>query len=462
MTSPSFSELGLKKPLLDTLEKIGFVTPSPIQQEVIPLILSGADVVGQAQTGTGKTAAFGLPSIQLLKKRGEAQIVVITPTRELAFQVADELTRLGQNQKLKVTSICGGKSFRNQIDAFKNGAEVLVATPGRLLDLLNSKRLPNFRPNIVILDEADEMLNMGFYEDIQAIFKHLPKKRQTLLFSATMPRAIQDLIRDILETPVFVKTIQEKTTPTDITQTYYLIEDHERDSAVIRLFESGQFEKSIIFCKTKKEVDRLSTLLGKHGLNAKGLHGDMEQNQRQRVTQDFRTGQASILVATDVAARGLNILDVTHVINYHIPFDAESYVHRIGRTGRAGQKGVAITFVTPKEHYKLMRYQKRTGGVLKRGFVPSKNEVKKTQISHFIEKITEQSPNPELHGSMLKALQKKMDIELISCKLLAMLMEEKTINGPDEIGVRGEKKIREKKFNSRRPPFKKRRRFSSK
>ncbi|MCC5831703.1 MAG: DEAD/DEAH box helicase [Chlamydiales bacterium] len=457
-STPSFEDLGLKQPLLATIEEIGFHTPSPIQREVIPLILSGADVVGQAQTGTGKTAAFGLPAIQLMKKAGEAQVLIITPTRELAFQVADELTRLGRHRKLKVAAICGGKSFKNQIDAFKNGAEILVATPGRLLDLLNSKRLPNFRPRMVILDEADEMLNMGFYEDIQAIFGHLPEKRQTLLFSATMPKAIEKLITEILEAPVFVKTAADRTAHEDIAQTYYLIEDHERDNAVIRLFEGKQVVKSIIFCKTKKEVDRLSGILAERGLRAKGLHGDMEQNQRQRVTHEFRSGQTNILVATDVAARGLNIVDVSHVINYHIPFDVENYVHRIGRTGRAGKKGKAITFVTPKELYKLLRFQKHTGGELVQRFIPSKKEVKEAQISLLIEQITDQTLNEEVRATLLRHLQEKMDLEVLVCKLLSMVLKEKPIEGPDEIGLRGEQKNKarpEKRKKARGSSFKK-------
>lgn len=440
MTSQTFADLGLSQPILDTIEQIGFVTPSSIQQEVIPLILAGADVVGQAQTGTGKTAAFGLPAIQLMKKAGVAQVLVITPTRELAFQVADELFRFGKHRKLKVASICGGKSFKNQIDAFNQGAEILVATPGRLLDLLDSKRLPNFRPTTVILDEADEMLNMGFLEDIQAIFAHLPAKRQTLLFSATMPLPIQKLIKEILENPVFVKTTPDKASHADIAQTYYLIEEFERDNAVIRLFEGKSITKSIIFCKTKVEVDRLAALLEKRGFKAKGLHGDMEQNQRQRVTQDFRTGVVNVLVATDVAARGLNILDVSHVINYHIPFDAENYVHRIGRTGRAGQKGRAITLVTPKEMFKLNRFEKHLGGDFKQNFIPSKKDVKESQICHLIEKISEQPLNEELRSSVLANLKEKMDLEVITCKLLSLIMDEKPIEGPDEIGIRGKAK----------------------
>lgn len=463
MASSTFADLGLKQPLLTLLETIGFITPSPIQQEVIPLILSGADVVGQAQTGTGKTAAFGLPTIQLLKKAHETQILVLTPTRELAFQVAEELSRFGKYRKLNVTTICGGNAFKKQIDSYHKGAEIIVATPGRLLDLLKSKRLPNFQPRTVILDEADEMLNMGFYDDIESIFKHLPKKRQTLLFSATMPKAIQKLIKELLETPIFVKTTPDRTAHESIMQTYYLIEDSERDNAVLRLFEGKLFSKSIIFCKTKKEVDRLAALLLSRGFQAKGLHGDMEQNQRERVTRAFRSGEANILVATDVAARGLNILDVSHVINYHIPFDAENYVHRIGRTGRAGQKGQAVTFVTPKELFKLMRYQKHTGGELIQRFIPSKQEVKETQKAHLIEKITDQTLNEDVREALLKQLNDKMDLEVLACKLLSMVWSgDRSIEGPDEIGIRDQGKKIRKEERKKRPFSKKRRRFSSK
>lgn len=451
MSSLSFEALGLKHPLLETLASIGFTTPSPIQQEVIPLILSGADVVGQAQTGSGKTAAYGLPTIQLLKKPGQTQVLVITPTRELAFQVADELAKLGKQRKLKVAAVCGGKSYRKQIEAFELGVEILVATPGRLLDLLESKRLTNFRPTTVILDEADEMLNMGFYEDIQAIFNHLPQKRQTLLFSATMPKAIQKLIKEILENPVFVQTMSEGEGHADIAQSYYLIEEHERDSALIRLFETKGFSKAIIFCKMKKEVDRLASLFDKHGLNAKGLHGDMEQSQRERVTKAFRSGETTILIATDVAARGLNVVDVSHVINYHIPFDVENYTHRIGRTGRAGQKGKAITFVTPKELYKLIRFQKSLGGELEQQFIPSKKDVYAAQMSDLVQKITDQALNEEMRETILKQLREKMDLEVIALKLLSLAIKTKPIEGPDEIGVRDFDAKREKKrpFNNK-------------
>ncbi|MEZ5314719.1 MAG: DEAD/DEAH box helicase [Chlamydiales bacterium] len=445
MTSCTFKSLGLNQSLLSTIEEMGFFSPTPIQQEVIPLILSGTDVVGQAQTGTGKTAAFGLPTIQMMTKRGAAQILVITPTRELASQVAEELYQFGKLDQLKVCVICGGKSFKHQIDSFNHGADILVATPGRLLDLLDSKRLTNFQPKTVILDEADEMLNMGFYEDIQEIFKYLPTERQTLLFSATMPKQIQILIKKILEKPIFVKTHSDKTTDQNIAQAYYLIEDYERDHAIIRLFEERKFIKTIIFCKTKKDVDRLSEILSKKDFRAKGLHGDMEQNQRQRVTNAFRAGEMDILVATDLAARGLNIVDVTHVVNYHIPFDVENYVHRIGRTGRAGQKGNAITFVTPKEFYRLMRYQKHIGSTLVQKFIPNKQEIRKAQIADLINKIHLQGFDENIRENLLKDLQQKMDLEILVCKMLAMVLKEKLIEGPDKIGISNDQKKHDRK-----------------
>lgn len=251
-TSLSFDDFGLKSEILEAVREAEFKIPSPIQQQVIPHILSGADIVAQAQTGTGKTAAFGLPALNLIDPRGGVGLLVITPTRELAQQVSDELFRFGRNLGLKTATIYGGQSMSRQVDQVKRGAQVIVATPGRLLDLLRSKMLYNFNPSIVVLDEADEMLDMGFLEDIQTIFTFLPKQRQTLLFSATMPMPIQNLAKKILQDPVFVKVTQSETTNKDIKQYYYLIKEHERDQALIRLIQCQEPEKSIVFCRTKK------------------------------------------------------------------------------------------------------------------------------------------------------------------------------------------------------------------
>lgn len=434
MDTITFEDLGLNEVLLESLRKAGFKTPSPIQQDVIPLILEGHDVIGHAQTGTGKTAAFSLPALHGLKNTGEVEILVITPTRELASQVSEEISRLGGSMRIRTATVYGGKSFTKQIDSVRRGAQVVVATPGRLLDLLQGQRLGNFAPSLVVIDEADEMLDMGFLEDLQAIFSFLPEERQTLMFSATMPTAIQSLAKTILRNPRVVKAVQTQVSNVDIAQNYCLLHEEERDEAVVRLFEAEEIAKGIIFCKTKKEVDRLSQVLTQRGHAASGLHGDMEQGQREQVIHSFRSSKCKILVATDVAARGLSIADVSHVINYHIPFDAENYVHRIGRTGRAGRKGVSITFVTPKEYRKLLHFQKHAGGQLQRFFIPSKEAIQQAQVRRLIEQLMEQNPSTHVF-TVIDACKKTMDLEMICAKFLGLILAKNPINGPETIGI---------------------------
>lgn len=446
----TFAALGLNESILQTLENEGFKTPSPIQASGIPLILSGHDVIGQAQTGTGKTAAFALPCLHLLKNTGGVEVLVITPTRELASQVSDEVSRLGRKTHVKVATIYGGKSFVHQIQSIKKGVQVVVATPGRLLDLLQSRKLENFHPSMVVVDEADEMLDMGFLEDIQAIFEFLPKKRQTLLFSATMPPAIRSLAQKILQNPVLIQSSQEQTSNRDILQSYCIIQDHERDDAIIRLFETKELSKSIIFCKTKKEVDRLTQVLTLRGHFANGLHGDMEQNQREQVIYNFRSGKIQILVATDVAARGLNIVDVSHVLNYHLPFDPESYVHRIGRTGRAGRKGKAVTLVTPKELKKFRHYQQLAGGSAEKETIPTKQEIQQSHAKRLLQDLLTHTPSPQSYD-IAQTLMMSMDLELMNRKLLSWILSQKSIEGPEQIGTHEdnfqEKKSKEKRFS---------------
>ncbi len=428
-----FCNLGLKAELLASLKKAGFKQPSPIQKEVIPLILEGCDVIGQAQTGTGKTAAFGLPALHSVQQTGEVEVLVITPTRELTSQVTEELYKLGSTLKIKVASVYGGTSIQKQIESIRKGASVVVATPGRLLDLLQSGRVPSLsKPSLVVIDEADEMLDMGFLEDLQAIFEYLPEKRQTLLFSATMPAPIQTLANKILNHPMLVKATSSQTSNADIAQCYCVIEEAERDEAVIRLFEAQTMDKAILFCKTKKEVDRLWQVLSKRGHAASALHGDLEQSQRETVTQNFRSGNCRILIATDVAARGLNIVDVSHVINFHIPFDPENYVHRIGRTGRAGRKGTSLTLVTPRELGKLLRFQQKAGGSLERVFIPSKQEIRKAQVQRLIHQIAEQVPAYEI-STVLPSLD--VDTKTLAGKLLGWILDQNPIQGPETIGI---------------------------
>lgn len=430
----SFDSFGLKATIMRGIKDAGFKIPSPIQQKVIPIILEGKDLVAQAHTGTGKTAAFGLPAMHMLHLNKGVEMLVITPTRELATQVSDELFRLGSHQGIKTATVYGGRSMSRQLELIRRGSQIIVATPGRLLDMLSSGHLPHFRPSIVVLDEADEMLDMGFLEDIQKIFTFLPKKRQTLLFSATMPAPIQKLAKEILDTPAFVSVTAKETSNKDIKQYYYVIEDHERDDAVIRLIDCYEPTKSVIFCRTRKEVDRLGEALQSRGYMARGLHGEMEQRQREDVINAFRSGRVEILVATDVAARGLNVVDISHVFNYHIPFDPESYVHRIGRTARAGRKGMAITLVTPLEYKELQRILKTVGSTIEQNYIPNRREASKVLVMKLVETIRRHSLSEEA-GEVLKALEEEMDIPQIAMKLISMLMSKQNVVGPDNIGI---------------------------
>ena len=357
----TFDDLGLNRDVLNAVKAAGFIKPSPIQEQAIPVVLAGRDMVGQAHTGTGKTAAFGLPALSNMKRNNGVEILVITPTRELATQVSDELFKYGRNMGARTVTVYGGSSYKRQIDLIERGASVVVATPGRLLDILKKNMLSEFTPSVVVLDEADEMLDMGFLDDINEIFSYLPSSRQTLLFSATMPKPIKLLAERILDNPEFISITKGETTNTDITQEYYVIDESERDDAIIRLMDSELTSKAVVFCRTKSEVDRLSNVLSNAGYLANGLHGDMEQRQRETVIKGFKQNSVKVLVATDVAARGIHVDNISHVFNYHIPFDPESYVHRIGRTGRAGTKGKAITLVTPIEFKELQRIKSKVG-----------------------------------------------------------------------------------------------------
>ena len=432
----TFESFGLHQDILKAINEAGFTEPSPVQEQAIPLVLAGHDIVAQAQTGTGKTAAFGLPTMSMIDaSQNKVQLLVITPTRELATQVSDELYSLGRFCGIKTVTIYGGSSYSRQIGLIEKGASVIVATPGRMLDLLKNGKLPGFSPKMVVLDEADEMLDMGFLEDIEEIFTYLPKERQTLLFSATMPEPIKKLATKILQEPKFVSvTPKDHTTNEDIEQLYYVINEYERDDAMVRLLDALEPEKSIVFCRTKKEVDRLSTQLMAVGYAAKGLHGDMEQNQRESVIKAFRSSQIELLVATDVAARGLNVADISHVFNYHMPFDPESYVHRIGRTGRAGKKGTAITLVTPIEFHSMQRIGKKVGSKIEHRIVPSLRDVKESKLA----KIADDIRNAEMNESAVKLLailEEDMDMAQIALKLLSNLLQENAPVGPDKIGL---------------------------
>jgi len=359
----TFHEFNFHKDLIKGIKIAGFREPSPIQESVIPIIEQGSDLVGQAHTGTGKTAAFGLPIINKIANGDIERALVITPTRELATQVSDELYHLGRFCGVRTITVYGGTGYGRQIALINKGVQIIVATPGRLKDLYKKGKIDNFNPEIVVLDEADEMLDMGFLEEIKEIFEYIPQNRQTLLFSATMPEPIKALADSILTTPEFVSVVgeNEATVNNVIEQSYCVINESERDEAIVRLLETEQINKCIVFCRMKREVDRLAEHLQAIGFSAKGLHGDLEQMEREDVIKAYRRNQIKIMVATDVAARGLDVKQVTHVFNYHIPFDPKSYVHRIGRTGRAGKSGKAVTLVSTTEFKELQRIQKEVG-----------------------------------------------------------------------------------------------------
>ncbi|MDX9813446.1 MAG: DEAD/DEAH box helicase [Sulfurimonas sp.] len=434
----TFDDLGLKKEVLRGVKDAGFVTPSPIQAAAIPSVLDGRDMVAQAHTGTGKTAAFGLPLLSKLKLDGSVEALIITPTRELATQVSDELFKYGKTLGVKTVTVYGGSSYTRQIEFIRRGASIVVATPGRLLDILQKGLVKNFNPSMVVLDEADEMLDMGFLDDINEIFSFLNQDRQTLLFSATMPQPIKVLASRILNNPEYVSITQGETTNADIDQEYYVIDENERDDAIIRLMHSENAQKSVVFCRTKSEVDRLSNVLSSAGYLANGLHGDMEQRQRESVIKNFKNGTIKVLVATDVAARGIHVDSISHVFNYHIPFDSESYVHRIGRTGRAGTKGKAITILTPLEFKELQRIKSKVGTKMTHAFVPSKNDLKEQGVSKVVESIKEHKVYDEAH-KIIDALRGEIDDETIIYKLVSMILSKQNIQGPNHIGIPADK-----------------------
>lgn len=426
----TFNDFGFKDKLIKAIEEAGFKEPSPIQIEAIPHILQNKDIVGQAHTGTGKTAAFGLPILNKLSGKN-AEALIIVPTRELAMQVSDEIYKFGKLLGINTATVYGGQSYNRQIKLVES-ASVIVATPGRFLDLLKSEQI-KIKPKFVILDEADEMLDMGFLDDIKEIFTYLPKNRQTLLFSATMPTAIKNLAKTILNEPEFVTITKSDVTNKNISQTFYVVDERERDDALIRLFDYKNPKKSIIFCRTKKDVDRLSTFLVSQGFMAKALHGDMEQKQREEAIKAFKSSKLEILIATDVAARGLDVNDVTHVFNYHLPFDSESYVHRIGRTGRAGKEGVAISIVTPHEFRTLQRIESSIGAKLESKVVPNISTVKQKKIGELKENIVNQEIK-DYAIELVESLKDEFDISTIAFKLASIVASKTYVKGSNNIG----------------------------
>jgi ATP-dependent RNA helicase DeaD len=408
MQKKLFTELGLAPEILKAVERMGFEEASPIQSAAIPALLEGADVVGQSQTGSGKTAAFGIPAIQLVDASVRApQVLILCPTRELAMQVAEEIAKLAFFKRgVRELPIYGGQSYERQFRGLSAGAQIIIGTPGRVMDHLERKSLKLDRIKMVILDEADRMLDMGFVDDIKTILREVPDERQTVFFSATIPRPIQELIRTFTRNPVNVRVEAEAMTVPAIEQVYYEVDRRSKLEVLCRLLDLEDVKLGIVFCATKMMVDELTEHLTARGYSADKLHGDMTQAMRERVMGKFRKRAIEILVATDVAARGLDVDDIEVVFNYDLPHDGEDYVHRIGRTGRAGKGGKAVTFVAGREIYRLENIQRFTKSRMRRAKVPSAEEVEGKRATAFAEALRETLEKGEYkrHDELLDSL----------------------------------------------------------
>lgn len=425
-----FRNLGISEAVIKALSEMGFEEPTPIQTQTVPPAKAGRDLIGQAQTGTGKTAAFGIPLVDKITTDSEKiQAIVLTPTRELAIQVAEELNRIGNHAGVNTLPIYGGQEIERQIKGLRKRPPIIVATPGRLMDHMRRRTIRLDQIHTVILDEADEMLNMGFLEDIETILQETPETRQTLLFSATMPAPIQALARRFLRDPEVISVKSKEVTVPLVEQYYLELHDRQKFDVLCRLLDIQSPELAIIFGRTKRRVDELTEALKKRGYSAEGIHGDLTQAKRDTVIRWFRSGTVEILVATDVAARGLDISGVTHVYNFDIPQDSESYVHRIGRTGRAGQAGTAITFASPRELDHLRTVERNTKRKIMRMSVPTINEAIEGQQRLAIDRllqVVEEGETDHYKARAEELLNETDSVTLLSAALKMLTKEPNT------------------------------------
>lgn len=389
MEALRFDELDLYPQILRAIQEMGFEEATPIQCKAIPVVMEGVDVIGQAQTGTGKTAAFGIPLLMKVDPHNKkTQAIVLCPTRELAIQVAEEVRNLAKYMHgVKVLPVYGGQDIVKQIRSLKGGAQIIIGTPGRVMDHLRRKTIKCEEVNTIVLDEADEMLNMGFREDIETVLEYIPEERQTVLFSATMPKPILDITKKYQKDAVTIKVVKKELTVPNIEQYYYDVKRKDKVEVLSRLLDVYDPKLSLVFCNTKRMVDELTNALQGRGYFAEGLHGDMKQMQRDRVMNHFRNGNTEILVATDVAARGIDVDDVEAVFNFDVPQDDEYYVHRIGRTGRAGRTGRSFTFVKGKEVYKLKDIQRYCKTKILAQKIPSMEDVVQVRLEKIMDRI---------------------------------------------------------------------------
>lgn len=422
----AFRDLALSDCLLSAIEAAGYTTATPIQAQAIPPLLAGRDVLGQAQTGTGKTAAFALPMLQRIDiAQQHPQVLVFAPTRELAIQVAEAFQRYAARLRgLRVVPIYGGQDYQVQFRELHRGAHVIVGTPGRIVDHIRRGSISLAGLQGLVLDEADEMLRMGFTEDVEWVLSQAPPERQTALFSATMPAAIRQIAQRHLQDPVEIKIRQATATAETIQQRYLIASPHQKEAALARILEAEESDGVLIFVKTKAATEPLADFLTSHGHRAAALSSDVAQKQRERILEQLRSGAIDVIVATDVAARGLDVQRISHVINYDLPHDTESYVHRIGRTGRAGREGQAILFLHPRERYMLQRIERATRQTIPQMEIPSKRVINRQRVAKFHERITENLTHPAMDTfvSLLEQYRAKNDVPLEQIAAAAMAM----------------------------------------
>lgn len=405
----TFEELGLSENILKALTEMGFTKPSPIQAQGIPAVMQGSDVIGQAQTGTGKTAAFGIPVLERIDVSNNAvQALVLCPTRELAVQVSEEIGRLAKYVKgLRIEAIYGGDSIDRQIRSLKKGVHIVVGTPGRVMDHMERKTLKFDEVRMMVLDEADEMLDMGFREDIESILADMPSDRQTILFSATMSKPIMSITKRFQTDPILIKVVRNELTNVNIEQVYFEVKPQAKVEVMTRLIDMHHLKSLLVFCNTKRKVDEIVEDLQLRGYASEGIHGDLRQQQRSNVMSKFKAGVTTILVATDVAARGIDVSGLDGVINFDIPLDEEYYVHRIGRTGRAGLSGKAFSLVARDEKYRLKTIESFTKVKIEKGVIPSYEDIVGVRKARFVESISasiQEGDDQELFGDVLEML----------------------------------------------------------
>ncbi|MFN3016945.1 DEAD/DEAH box helicase [Vibrio coralliilyticus] len=420
-----FSDLALNDSILSALDGMGFVSPTPIQAAAIPHLMEGTDALGKAQTGTGKTAAFSLPLLNKLElSQRKPQAIVLAPTRELAIQVAAEIKNLGQNiSGLKVLEIYGGASIVDQMRALKNGAHIVVGTPGRVQDLINRERLHLDEVHTFVLDEADEMLNMGFVDDVTEIMEHAPESAQRVLFSATMPPMLKNIVERFLRDPITIDVAGKNHTVDKVEQQFWVVKGVEKDEAMSRLLETEETDASIVFVRTRQDTERLADWLCARGFKASALHGDIPQSLRERTVDHIKQGVIDILVATDVVARGLDVPRITHVFNYDIPFDVESYIHRIGRTGRAGRKGKAILLVRTNQIRMLRTIERVTKSSMEEIQLPLRDKVAEARLVKLGAELEQEKEHKSLEkfGELVEKLQDTLEID--AATLAAILLK---------------------------------------